>query len=93
MARSIRAATMPKSAAAAGGQIRERVDVLATGQPDRSRQAAADRRVERPQVVGPDRRRRLAGADPAWLAARLRRVAAAPGSRARPASRGVRGSS
>ena len=49
----------------------EKIHVLAACQPDRPRQAATDRWMERPEVVRPDRGGRLARADPARLATRL----------------------
>jgi len=36
-----------------GWHIGERVEVVAAGQPHRARQAAADRRVQGPQVITP----------------------------------------
>ena len=53
------------------GQVAERIDVLAARDPDGAGQAAADRRVQRPVLVRPDGRRRLAAADPARRAAGL----------------------
>src|SRR5262245_29297342 len=54
-----------------GGQIREGIRMHAAGQPDRPGQAAADGRMQRPVLVGPDRSRARAGTDAARLSARL----------------------
>ena len=58
-----------------GGRLRrevaERVDVLATRQPDRSGEAASDGRVQAEVLVLPDGRGRLSGAEAAGLAAFL----------------------
>ena len=53
------------------GEIAERVDVDATREPDSTGQAASDRRMERPVLVGPHGRGRLARADATGRAARL----------------------
>src|SRR5581483_6894008 len=53
------------------GQVGERVDVHATREPDRAEKAARNGRVQRPVVVRPHRRRRVAGADAARRAAGL----------------------
>lgn len=50
------------------GQVREGVGVHPAGEPDRTGEAAADGRVQRPVLVFPHRARRLARADPALLA-------------------------
>ena len=55
----------------AGRHVRERVEVLAAGEPYRAGQAAADGRVQGPQVVVPERGGRAALADPARLPAGL----------------------
>ena len=71
IALSTRPATRPKSAAWLGGHVGERVEVLPACEPHRARQAAANRRVQGPQVVVPQRGRHVALADPARLPARL----------------------
>src|SRR5215469_5272495 len=55
----------------AGRHVSKRVEVLPTCKPHGARQAAADRRVQGPEVVVPERGRHRAAADGAWLSARL----------------------
>jgi hypothetical protein len=54
-----------------GREVLERVHMLAAGEPDDAGEAAADGRVQREVLVPPDRGRRPAVADAAWLTTRL----------------------